>query len=220
MDIKFKALLQSNLSASEESGTISFTDEGRLYIATSSEEDNQLEITNLIFTESLPETGLKDKLYLNVSDNTISYYDHVINKWTQVINQIDLSDYYTKEEIDNMLISTGTQYKDMVFMLGDELETGVQPYTEHLFFYAGTIEKIYVTTGLESANTSNLIFSLQKRVGTSWVNVDVMELQLDEFSKVFDVNEPINNQRLRINLISGDYANVTNMTLIAHIKIN
>lgn len=271
MNLRFKALSQSQLSPSEMAGTMTVTDDGNLYVAKS--DSSQLKITDVIFVDDLPLEGLEDKIYVNLANQTLNYFDNVTSNW--VGTDGNLVNYYTKDEIDEKLskskiefFNTTTElpingesgilyvvefdqnlndpaiyvwnevnqeyklmsgkgstgevdvHKDIVFVLGDDLTEGGQPFTEIVFPYMGKIEKINVNIGLDSDNSSNLIFSLQKRVGTSWANIHVMELQTGEYAKVFELNENISNDRLRINLINGDFSRVSSMTIITQVKIN
>jgi hypothetical protein len=110
--------------------------------------------------------------------------------------------------------------KDIVFMVGDDLLPGVQEHTEIRVPYIGTIVKLAVTIGLNSTPDSNLIFAIQKYDGGEWVNIIMTDIGIIERFKESVQSVPISTDRLRINLITGDYANVANMSIILTMSIN
>lgn len=111
--------------------------------------------------------------------------------------------------------------KDVVFMLGENLKQGPQTFTEIKVPYEGTINNLLISIGSESDNQSNLIINLEKLMNSDdWVILDSFDLQTGEEHKEFPTNFNINNDKLRITLVSGDFDNVTTMSIIAQLNVN
>lgn len=135
-------------------------------------------------------------------------------------NNIDLV-YDDDANILEVASTAADNQKDIVFMLGEDLSIGVQPCTEMLIPYQGTINNLLVTIGTDSTRSSNLIFSLQKySIISGWSDAGTFELQVSNINDQFNTNISIDNHKLRIELISGDYMNVSNMSVIAQMDLS
>jgi len=117
--------------------------------------------------------------------------------------------------------------KDIVFQLGAELTEGIMEHTEMWVPYTGYIQTVYGTIGMNSNIDSNLLFGIQKWVEEQaddfqdedgWVTVEDFEIKVDERKKEYNVEIPLDDDKIRIVLISGDYTNVDNMSIIAQFE--
>ena len=113
----------------------------------------------------------------------------------------------------------GAGTKDIVFMMGSELSSIPQPTTEITVPYKGIIEKVEVTVGIDSDPHSNLQFSIEKYNGTNWIYTDIYSVGVSERFKEFEVDIPIEFDRVRINLNAGDYERVSSMSIIARVRL-
>ncbi len=84
MSLNFKAIRRDNLSPTETMGTLTVTDSGEIFLATSKSQDNQLKISDVLFVSTLPTSGQKDKIYLNLSDKKLYYFDTVDANWIAI----------------------------------------------------------------------------------------------------------------------------------------
>jgi tRNA(Ser,Leu) C12 N-acetylase TAN1 len=109
--------------------------------------------------------------------------------------------------------------RNIVFMVGDDLLTGGQEHTELYIPLTGNIKKIYISVGMASTHNTNLQVALQRFVGTSWSNLSTITVSIEERLKITEVDLPIENNRLRINLVSGNFENVANLSVIAELHI-
>jgi hypothetical protein len=120
-----------------------------------------------------------------------------------------------------LFVSSGAgSSKDIVFMIGDDILSGPQEHTEMIIPYTGTITKILASIGVETRNlNSNLIFNIQKFQNSQWVNTDLLEMGREERYREYELEIPIEQDRVRINLMTGNYANVKNMSIIARMNL-
>jgi hypothetical protein len=119
-----------------------------------------------------------------------------------------------------LIVTSGAGAKDIVFMIGDDVLSGPQEHTEMIIPYTGTITKILASIGIETVNlNSNLIFNLQKYQSNQWINTDQLEMGREERYKEYDLEIPIAMDRVRINLMTGNYENVKNMSIIARLSV-
>lgn len=109
--------------------------------------------------------------------------------------------------------------KDIVFMLGDDLILGVQKASELWIPYTGIIDDILVSIGESSSHDSNIIFEVQKFNTFSWSTLGTYELQVSDRKKTFTADYSIDNDKLRIVLISGDVVDLSNMCVIAKMTV-
>lgn len=151
-----------------------------------------------------PEQG---KLYRATQDFTsVSLAEDISNGYLETIG----GEQSEKEK---------TITRNLVFALADELEIGGQPETEFIFPEKGTLKSVQVSTSLESKNESNLMIGIQKRQGTGWTTIKQIELEHGSHFKEELLTYTINRQdRLRINLISGDYGKVLGLNIVAQIE--
>lgn len=123
--------------------------------------------------------------------------------------------------INSTASGTGGVYtKDIVFSLGGELILGPQKQSEMVLPYEGILQSIIVNKSVSSSNFSNLIFSIDK-LNTSdntWGSIGNFELQVEENNKEFTLTESINNDTVRVSLVSGDWENIPNFNIYAKLQ--
>lgn len=126
---------------------------------------------------------------------------------------------------DHWEVADLDDYKDIVFMLGHSLQEGPQDQSEIWVPYKGTIQTVFATVGMESNHTSNLIFSIQKWDEEAndgdgeWSSEQTYELKVEDRKKEFATMIPVDHEKARINLVSGDFEQVHNMSVIARLEI-
>ena len=122
----------------------------------------------------------------------------------------------TNNDWEILEISGGSNQKDIVFQLGTELYEGIMQHTEMWVPYTGTINTVYGSIGMNSSISSNLLFAIQRYSDTDgWVTMDEFELKVSERKKQYSTDITLDNDKVRIVLVSGDYQNVDNMSIIA-----
>lgn len=120
--------------------------------------------------------------------------------------------------------------KDIVFMLGDELEGGPQEHSEIVLPYKGTINKVNVSVGKNTSQflDSNFYFAIQEHIEVEleggekefqWIDSHQFLMGSDERYREYEVEIPIDRSRVRVNLLEGEYGKVSNMSLIAKLEL-
>lgn len=110
--------------------------------------------------------------------------------------------------------------RDVVINIGQPITLGLQRDTEFSVPYKGTFVKAQMSTRTDSIKTSNIIAILQiynREVG-SWQEYDKFNLNVDKQTDIFVMNTPIDKTPIRINIESGDMANVSGLTFVLSIK--
>lgn len=115
---------------------------------------------------------------------------------------------------------SGDGSKDIVFMLGDNLQLGPQTNSEIYIPYTGSVTKVTSSIGEDSFNDSNLIFRLERLSSGNWFSIETFEMQVHEKVIEVDTNFAIDNEKLRVVLVNGDYVNVSTMNVIVHLEPN
>lgn len=138
-------------------------------------------------------------------------------------NNISINQDSSTNEITINSTATGTGgivTKDAVFSLGSELVLGSQEQSEMILPYEANINSLTVNIGMASSNESNLIFSLDRwdNQKDSWVQLETFELQVEKNNQSYDTDINVNHDRVRISLVSGDFENATNMTVIIKLQ--
>lgn len=141
------------------------------------------------------------------------------NKVLAVNTTEDGFEYVECADSSTPLLPDHVSIKNIVFMIGDDLLTGGQEHTEIYVPLTGSIKNIYVSVGMSSDHTSNLQVSIQKFSGTAWSTMESITIPIEDRLKVVDTDLAIENDRLRINLISGDFANVSNLSVVASVHV-
>lgn len=101
---------------------------------------NSIKQFNIVKVDTLPGTGVANTLYLVpvTSSDTNNYFEEYLwidSKWELIgTTKVDLTDYYTKEQVNTLLKSKEALPSDAVYMLND----GVEEY-EDLLYPAGGI---------------------------------------------------------------------------------
>jgi hypothetical protein len=113
---------------------------------------------------------------------------------------------------------SGDGSKDIVFMLGEDLQLGPQTNSEIYIPYTGTVTKVTSSIGEDSFNDSNLIFRLERLSNGTWYSIETLEMQVHEKIIEASTSFPIDNEKLRVVLVSGDYINVSTMNVIVHLE--
>lgn len=135
------------------------------------------------------------------------------NRIYQLVGGISNDDW---EPLD---LSGMASKKDIVFQLGTELVEGVMEHTEMWIPYTGKITKVYCSIGEDSDNDSNLLFTIQRYDDSEgWVGMEDYEVKVDERKKSFDADITLDDDKIRIVLSSGDFENLSNMSVIAQFE--
>ena len=150
-----------------------------------------------------------------------------------LVSQLDTGQLYTLRgglSNDNWTPFTlDGETKDVVFQLGEDLEVGPQPYTEIRVPYKGYITEMIANVGEGSDRDTNLIFHLQRMNedstpgNRSWDVVQTFNIRSNEFDTHIKLDAedviPLDNQKLRIVLDSGNYSQLTTMNVITKVTL-
>lgn len=170
---------------------------------------------NISITEDSSTGVLTIKTKETLKDNLFEYL--------KAGNNITLDqDPSTSEITINSTVSGtgGIITKDVVFSLGGELILGSQEQSEMVLPYIASVTSLTVNIGMSSTNESNLVFSLDRyNVDQgAWEQLEIFGLQVEKNNETYDLDSNIDNDRVRITLISGDFENVNNMTIVLKLQ--
>lgn len=89
MSLIFKKLLQANLPSTDANNTITFTNEGNLFITKA--DQSQLKIGDVITVTSLPTNGLANKIYVLNDNGSFSIHTWTGSAWEEIVSSDGLT---------------------------------------------------------------------------------------------------------------------------------
>lgn len=123
-----------------------------------------------IVVEELPEKGQDNKIYLLAKDDgKIIEYTWTNNKWNPIgMVEFDINNYYTKDQITQLISSTLTSAKDYADGKANSAETNAKAYADTVAESAETSAKGYADTQAGAAETAAKAYA--DNVGSSAVS--------------------------------------------------
>lgn len=117
-DITSSVDIETDYSSLPTTGTVDIyyitSDDSKIYTwdDTNSEYVESTDLT-VIFTDTLPSEGTSNTLYVLTTDNTVSLWV-TSNDWELIgSTSVDLTNYYTKTELDNNVLITISEFENM-----------------------------------------------------------------------------------------------------------
>ena len=121
-------------------------------------------------------------------------------------------------------VSSANSVKQVVFQVGSDLIKGVQEHTEIKLPFDCKLKNCEVSIGIASTLPTNLVIEVQRYISISgvwqWSTLYLMNMGItDRYQEDSSVMGSILSERLRINLVSGNYDSVLNMSVILNVEL-